>query len=84
VVVRAPSTDIDLACGGAALLTGDATAPAGAQINADLAEGSMLGKRYAADDLGLELLCSRSGAGTLTCNGLVVEVKGAKPLPSSD
>jgi hypothetical protein len=44
----------------------------------------MIGKRYADEDLGLELLCSRGGAGALTANGEPLLLKGAKPLPSSD
>ena len=49
-----------------------------------LGDGTLIGKRYADEELGLELLCTKGGAGTLTCNGVVLEVKGAKPLPASD
>ena len=44
----------------------------------------LLGKRYADDELGLELLCTQGGAGTLTVGEQPLLVKGAKPLPSSD
>jgi hypothetical protein len=44
----------------------------------------LIGKRYADEELGLELLCTRAGTGALTVNGEVLQVKGAKPLPASD
>jgi len=43
-----------------------------------------LGKRYCADDLGLEVLCVSAGAGPLTFDGVELEQKSAKPLPASD
>ena len=49
-----------------------------------LADGTLMGKRYAEPDVGLELLCTKPGAGTLTCNGAPIALKDAKPLPSSD
>jgi len=49
-----------------------------------LGEGPALGKRYADDERGLELLCSRAGTGALTVDGEPLLLKGAKPLPSSD
>jgi hypothetical protein len=83
VVVRAPGDDVDLACGGAPLLTGDDEI-GGGRIDPTLATGSQLGKRYVDDEVGVELLCSKAGDGTLTCNGAPMGLKGAKPLPSSD
>lgn len=84
VVVKAPSDDVDLGCGGAPLLDDGADAPEGATLDASLGDGPLLGKRYADDDLGLELLCTKPGTGALTANGTVLPLKGAKPLPSSD
>lgn len=84
VIVRAPKDggDVDIRCGGvpmrelgssdekvAATATGDAT---------------LLGKRYADDELGLEVLCTKGGDGALTVGDTPLLVKGAKPLPSSD
>jgi hypothetical protein len=83
VVVRAPASDVDLRCGGAPLLP-LGTDGGGSSLDPDLAEGSLLGKRYADEELGLELLCSKAGKGTLTCNGAALGLKGAKPLPASD
>jgi hypothetical protein len=84
VVVRAPDSDVDLACGGAPLLEDGQDAPGGVELDAKLGEGPLLGKRYADEELGLEVLCSRPGTGALTVNGQPLPLKGAKPLPSSD
>lgn len=84
VVVRAPSSELELACGGTPLLGPDDGEPEPGQIDPALATGALLGKRYADEELGIELLCARAGEGAVTCNGQVLELKGAKPLPSSD
>ena len=44
----------------------------------------MLGKRYADDEAGIELLCTQAGQGALFLNGEPLRLKEAKPLPSSD
>jgi len=84
IVVRAPADEVELGCGGAPLLDEGQEADAGATLDASLGDGPLLGKRYADDELGLELLCNRAGEGALTVGGEVLAVKGAKPLPSSD
>jgi hypothetical protein len=84
IVVKAPSVPVELGCGGAPLLTDGEEAPAGAVLDPSVGDAALLGKRYADDEVGLELLCSKAGGGALTCNGSVIPVKGAKPLPSSD
>src|SRR5262245_33212795 len=82
IVVRAPSEAVEVCCGGTPVVDPDrAGAPA---PDAELGEGPLLGKRYADEDLGLELLCTKAGAGELTVDGRPLLVKGAKPLPSSD
>jgi hypothetical protein len=43
-----------------------------------------VGKRYADEKSGLEVLCAKRGPGPLMFNGRPLTVKGAKPLPSSD
>ena len=84
VVVRAPAGEVELGCGGAPLLDEGQEAEAGAALDPSLGDGPLLGKRYADDELGLELLCTRAGTGALTVDGRPLLVKGAKPLPSSD
>jgi hypothetical protein len=84
VVVRAPDADVDLGCGGAPLLEEAQPAADASALDASLGDGPLLGKRYADEELGLELLCTRPGDGALTVDGRVLPIKGAKPLPSSD
>jgi hypothetical protein len=83
VVVRAASGDVDLRCGGAPLLAGDAEGGE-ATLDPELSGGSLLGKRYADETSGLELLCTKAGQGSLTLGGAPLGLKSAKPLPSSD
>jgi hypothetical protein len=87
IVVRCPDEELEISCGGAAMVEGNGkTAEAAASGVADpgLMGGSLLGKRYADDDLGVELLCTKQGPGTLTVNGVPLPMKSAKPLPASD
>jgi hypothetical protein len=84
VVVKAPPAAVEVGCGGAPLLE-DGQEPDGAvKLDPTLGDGPQLGKRYADEDLGLELLCTRPGEGALTVDGRLLGLKGAKPLPSSD
>ena len=81
VVVKAPTEPIELLAGGVAMLA----EPGGDAAAGDVSgEPAQLGKRYADDELGLELLCSKGGAGELSAAGRPLGLKGAKPLPSSD
>ena len=83
VVVKAPAEPVSIECGGRPMLPHDDPAPLEAMAG-DAGEGTKLGKRYADEELGLELLCTKPGAGDLTVNGNPLGLKGAKPLPSSD
>jgi hypothetical protein len=84
IVVRSPATDLDLRCGGVALLLPDEVAPDGATMHPDLAAGSPVGKRYADDEAGVELLVVKAGDGSLSIGDVALPLKGAKALPSSD
>jgi hypothetical protein len=80
VVVRAPTSAVELCCGGAAMVPTDTeVAPV-----AGLEGGATLGKRYVDEPSALELLCTRGGTGVLTADGRELALKGAKTLPSSD
>ena len=84
VVVKAPAggADVDLRCGGEPMRelgTGGDRLPISAE-----GDPTVLGKRYADEELGLEVLCSAAGTGTLTVGTTPLLLKGAKPLPSSD
>jgi hypothetical protein len=48
------------------------------------AQGTLLGKRYADPESGLEVLCTKAGTGLLTLGDAPLRVKDARPLPSSD
>ena len=83
VVVRAPADPVDLGCGGHAFEAIDASVePKGVEAGFD--GGTQLGKRYVDDELGLEVLCTKAGTGSVSVGDAVLEVKGAKPLPASD
>jgi hypothetical protein len=84
VVVKAPmeGADVDVRCGGHAMRElgagGERLAIAGD------GEATLLGKRYADEATGVELLCTQGGDGALSIGEAPLLVKGAKPLPSSD
>ncbi|HEY1733505.1 MAG TPA: hypothetical protein VGG23_03580 [Acidimicrobiales bacterium] len=83
VVVKAPGDPVDLRCGGHPFLPPDAEVTP-QSIEAGFDGGTQLGKRYADDDLGLELLCTKAGDGAISVGETLLPVKGAKPLPASD
>lgn len=82
VVVRASAAATPvLTCGGSPLVpaaTATPVAPAGGE------PATLIGKRYvdAADTV--ELLCTSSGSGELSCDGTPMTIKAAKALPASD
>lgn len=84
VVVKAPAGDIDLTCGGHPLVPIDRDVDGGATVAAGHEGPTLIGKRYADDSVGIELLCTKGGAGALFVNGAPLPLKEAKPLPSSD
>jgi hypothetical protein len=46
--------------------------------------GNLVGKRYVCPQCGTELIGVKSGEGRFTCDGVAMELKTSKPLPSSD
>jgi hypothetical protein len=82
VVVRAPAEGRPaIACGGSPMAPA-AAAPSASAGGAQAA--TLIGKRYVDATETLELLCTSSGTGTLSCDGAPMSVKAAKPLPASD
>jgi hypothetical protein len=51
---------------------------------ADADPATLIGKRYVDASDSLELLCTYSGKGELSCDGVPMTLKSAKPLPASD
>lgn len=83
IVVRCPEAEVSVACGGYEMATQAQASPFPA-AEAPSGEGLVMGKRYIADELGLELLCVRPGPYSVTADGTVLVQKNAKPLPASD
>jgi hypothetical protein len=87
IVIRVGDEVTSVTCGGAEMLdarehdggAGDAAISAGAP---EL--GTQLGKRYGADGISIELLCTRPGQGTLAANGVPLSVRSSRALPASD
>ena len=83
VVVRAPTEPVTLTCGGVPMVGRDEESSGGGLPTGD--EGSsLLGKRYVDETSDIEVLCTKAGDGTLAVEGRTLELKSAKPLPSSD
>ncbi|MFC8044010.1 hypothetical protein [Nocardia sp. NPDC057353] len=82
IVVKSTAALESLTCGGAPLVPLGAE-QAGAVLDPDFAEGTVLGKRYAHES-GAELLVTRAGAGSLAVAGIPLGLKQAAQLPSSD
>lgn len=84
VVVKAPKLEASLECGGAPMLAQTTARPDGGACAAGLDTGSLLGKRYADDAAGLEVLCTKGGKGTLGVDGRPLAIRNTVQLPSSD
>lgn len=84
VVVRAPGADVDLRCGGAPMVPHDADRATGGEPSRDFSAGTLVGKRYWLEGSDLELMCTAAGDGSLSVGDQPLELKPAKPLPSSD
>ena len=83
VAVKAPAGDVDLRCGGAPMVELGTDAPK-TDPAAGFDGGTLMGKRYADDEVGIELLVTKAGAGALSIGETLVGLKEAKPLPASD
>jgi hypothetical protein len=82
MIIKWPAGPHALSCGGAPMTlaaeTGDGA------LDRAKAEGSHVGWRYINADASLELLCVKSGVGTLYLDEVELTRKQAKALPSSD
>jgi hypothetical protein len=84
MVIRAPAgVDVEIRCGGAPMLSGTEAAGA-AQLDPAFAAGTLIGKRYVDPQETFELLCTKGGKGSLAIDGIALDVKIAKALPTSD
>lgn len=83
IIVRPPAADVDLRCAGHPVVATDAERTSDV-VDPAFAAGSPIGKRYAEAGLGLEVLVVKAGPGSLSIGNVPLELKDAKPLPSSD
>ena len=80
MVVRAGEGSVE--CGGKPMAE---TRPAERDaLDTGFDKGTQMGKRYVNAAGTVELLCVKPGRGSLAINGVALQVKEAKPLPSSD
>jgi hypothetical protein len=84
MVVRPPKTPVNLECGGQPMIPHNEAKPAGLALSPAHAAGTAAGKRFADEALGLELLCTKAGKGSLSIDGQPIAIKDAKKLPASD
>lgn len=84
IVVRAAAQPVTLQCGGHPMAPVGTDRSPDLTLDPSLAGGSLIGKRFADPESGLELLVTKAGAGTLAIDGVALPLKEAKPLPSSD
>ena len=83
IVVRPGPSDLELTCGGRPLVA-HGEDPQPLEPIEGLAAGAELGKRYTDASGELEVLVTKAGSGTLANGKDPLELKAAKPLPSSD
>ncbi|MCA4760662.1 hypothetical protein KXD96_26085 [Mycobacterium sp. SMC-2] len=81
IVVRPPATPVELSCGGEPM-RGNLTTGAAAASTTE--NDTVLGKRYVDTDTGLEVLCTKAGAGVLSADGRQLTITAPSALPASD
>ena len=85
VVVRAPAGERPLvACGGEPMVPAAGSPGKPSPEPEPEPAATLIGKRYVNEAGTVELLCTCSGSGVLTCDGAPMTIKAAKPLPASD
>ncbi len=84
VVIRASAALIKVTCGGHPLVPIEDEPQPGLTILPGHDGGTVLGKRYADTDSGLELLCTKAGPSALFLENHPLPIKAAKSLPASD
>ena len=82
MALRVPADNLEITCGGAPMGTDDSGDKG--TINQELSGGTLVGKRYVDEGESMEFLCTRGGEGTVQVNGVSLDIKQAKQLPSSD
>ena len=81
MALRVPASEIEIMCGGMPMQVGD---PENLSKASGEMGGMLVGKRYVDESETMEFLCTRGGEGTVSVNGMALNIKQAKQLPSSD
>jgi hypothetical protein len=81
MIVRAPSGDVDLRCGGLPMQPMESASTSA--LSEAFAGGTEMGKRYVFGD-DVEVLCTSPGQGSLSVGEELFVTKDAKSLPTSD
>jgi hypothetical protein len=84
IVIKAGAENLVLECGGLPMIEAGMRPGQRSKLDPRLSGGSEVGKRYGDLSRDLEVLCVRSGAGTLALSGRPLPVISARPLPSAD
>jgi hypothetical protein len=84
IVVKSPGQPVDLRCGGHPVIPHGEAPFENLTVEPGFDEGTKIGKRYTDEAGALELLCTKGGAGSLSIVDVRLQLKDAKPLPSSD
>jgi hypothetical protein len=83
VIVIKGAGDVALTCGGAEMSAGGEGLER-CSLDPRFVKGSIVGKRYVTADGDVEVLCVKPGKGSLAIDGVPLNIKDTKPLPSSD
>src|SRR5580658_10094859 len=82
IVIRAPDGEVDLECGGAPMVAAGSPGAHGRTLPAaDDGDGTLVGKRYIDSGHALEVLCTKSGRGTLGIGGSPLTIRPPTNLP---
>jgi hypothetical protein len=84
LVVKAPSGDVDLRCGGHPMVLVSEVSSEKRVAEPGFDEGTQLGKRYTDEAGTLDVLCVKPGPYSLSIGDAPLKMKVTKPLPSSD
>jgi hypothetical protein len=87
IVIRIGDDVRSITCGGADMLDGPERGVGRSAETSEMAasgEGAQLGKRYGAEGIMIELLCTRPGRAALAVNGVPLVVRTPRALPASD
>ena len=84
VVVRGDEGVVEISCGGLRLIPHSTPRPDAPPLSSSPTAGSVAGRRYCDASSRFEVLCTRSGPGSLSVDGRELVPAGPKKLPSSD